>query len=64
MRRAASSCLLRLCTERLLRDVTPVARCASSVTGEAGGEPLRSGRFVDWLRVVARGGDGGTGCVR
>ena len=26
--------------------------------------PLRSRRFVDWLRVLARAGDGGSGCAR
>jgi hypothetical protein len=32
--------------------------------GADAAEPLRSRRFVDWLRVVARAGDGGAGCVR
>jgi hypothetical protein len=32
--------------------------------GADAAEPLRSRRFVDWLRVVARAGNGGSGGVR
>lgn len=38
----------------------PQLRCF----GTDAAEPLRSRRFVDWLRVVARAGNGGSGCVR
>jgi hypothetical protein len=55
-------CSLRL----VLRSPACRRRSCASLRGFAteAAEPLRSRRFVDWLRVVARAGNGGSGCVR
>ena len=64
--------MLRLCAAAVRRraqvEAASAARasCAAPPRGFAAeaAEPLRSRRFVDWLRVVARAGNGGSGCVR
>ena len=65
-------CSLTTLTMALQRALASfVARHAAFMRGCAGASftsqaqpPLRTRRFVDWLRLEARAGDGGSGCVR
>jgi hypothetical protein len=63
--------MLRLCAAAVRRhaqlelaSAAASASCASRGFAAEAAEPLRSRRFVDWLRVVARAGNGGSGGVR